>query len=244
MNTKIVGIIPARLASTRLPNKPLLDIAGKPMIQHVYDRASASSLLDSVLVATPDVEILRCVESFGGRAVLTSHAHTSGTDRLAEVARTLDADIIVNIQGDEPLLDCAAIDMLARAMSDDPSVCMSSMMAALHPDEACDPSVVKVVIDLRGFALYFSRSAIPFPRAADEVQAKKHIGIYAYRREFLIALSEMAPTPLERAESLEQLRVLENGYSIKMVQWTGAPPMSVDTPDDLSLVRKICAGER
>lgn len=241
---RCVGIIPARLAATRLPNKPLLDIAGKPMIQWVYERAQAASLLCEVMVATPDEEIAQAVEAFGGKAVMTSPAHRSGTDRLAEVARVLDADVIVNIQGDEPLLDPQAIDLLARTMIESPDVPMASMMCPISGEhEESDPAVVKVVTDRQGFALYFSRARIPFPRDPDSAQVRKHIGIYAYRCDFLIAYSGMEPTPLERAESLEQLRALENGYKIKMVE-TDASPTSVDTPEDLDRVRMILGAGR
>ncbi len=237
--TRCVGIIPARLAATRLPNKPLLDICGKPMIQWVYERAQAASLLDEVMVATPDEQIFDAVEAFGGKAVMTSAAHRSGTDRLAEVARTLETDVIVNIQGDEPLLDPKAIDLLTQTMIESPDVPMGSMMCPISDEhEENDPAVVKVVTDRNGLALYFSRSRIPYPRHAEAAQACKHIGIYAYRRDFLIAYSEMEPTPLEQAESLEQLRALENGFRIKMVQ-TDFSPTSVDTPEDLERVRRI-----
>ena len=236
---RTIGIIPARLAATRLPNKPLLDIAGKPMIQWVYERASGASLMDEVMVATPDEEIFKCVEAFGGKAVMTAPGHRSGTDRLAEVARVIEADLIVNIQGDEPLLDSNAIDLLVQAMIDSPSVPMGSLMCPLKDaHEEDDPAVVKVVTDIEGFALYFSRAKIPYPRDPEAASAYKHIGIYAYRREFLIAFAGLAPTPLERAESLEQLRALENGYRIKMVE-TSFSPTSVDTPEDLERVRKI-----
>lgn len=235
----IIGIIPARLAATRLPDKPLLDIAGKPMIQWVYERASSASLLDEVMVATPDEEIFKCVESFGGKAVITAPGHRSGTDRLAEVARVIEADIIVNIQGDEPLLDPDAIDLLVQAMIDSPNVPMGSLMCPLtDAREADDPAVVKVVTDREGFALYFSRSKIPYPRDPAAAPVQKHIGIYAYRREFLIAFAGLSPTPLEQAESLEQLRTLENGCQIKMVE-TNFSPVSVDTPEDLERVREI-----
>ena len=241
---KSVGVIPARMAATRLPNKPLLDIAGKPMIQWVYERARAASLLDDVLVATPDEEIRRCVERFGGRAVMTSHAHRSGTDRLAEVARNLDADIIVNIQGDEPLLDPAAVDSLVKAMAQAPDVPMGSLMCPLADErEEDDPDIVKVVADRQGFALYFSRARIPYPRHPEAARVYKHIGIYAYRREFLVEFAGLEPTPLEKAESLEQLRALENGYRIKMVE-TSFSPISIDTPEDLERVRRLLNVER
>ena len=238
---KVIAIIPARLAATRLPNKPLLDIAGKPMIQWVYERAKGVTLLDDVLVATPDEEIFECVESFGGKAVMTSPAHRSGTDRLAEAAENLDADLILNIQGDEPLLDPGSIEALAEKMMRLPDAPMGSLMCRLEAEEEDNPAVVKVVTDKEGFALYFSRARIPYPRDREAAEARKHIGIYAYRRDFLLAFPNMEPTPLERAESLEQLRALENGYKIMMVE-TDFSPTSVDTPEDLERVRKTLGG--
>ncbi|MHB1001841.1 MAG: 3-deoxy-manno-octulosonate cytidylyltransferase [Armatimonadota bacterium] len=240
---RIVGLIPARLAATRLPNKPLLSIAGKPMIQWVYEHASQASLLDEVIVATPDEEIRQCVESFGGRVEMTSHAHRSGTDRLAEAARRIDADIVVNIQGDEPLLDPATIDLLAEAMIRDPDIPMASLMCSIcNNQEEDDPSVVKVVTDTQNIAMYFSRFNIPFARDSGHVSVKKHIGLYAYRLHFLLTFANLEPTPLERTESLEQLRALENGYRIKMVE-TNFSPTSVDTPEDLECVRSILEGQ-
>ena len=239
---RTIGIIPARLAATRLPNKPLLDIAGKPMIQWVYERAQGAGLLDDVIIATPDDEVRRRVESFGGKAVMTSAEHCSGTDRLAEAARALEADVILNIQGDEPLLDPAAVDLLIEAMAEDPDVPMGSVMCPLEDGEEEDPAVVKVVTDRQGFALYFSRARIPYPRVPEAARVRKHIGIYAYRRDFLIAFAEMERTPLEKAESLEQLRALENGYRIKMVE-TSSSPISVDTPEDLERDSQILSVE-
>jgi len=235
---KTIGIIPARLAATRLPNKPLLDIAGKPMVQWVYERAKSARMLDDVLVATPDEEIFARVESFGGKAVMTSPAHRSGTDRLAEAAESLDADLILNIQGDEPLLDPGSVDALAEAMMRYPDVPMGSLMCRLETEEEDNPAVVKVVTDQQGFALYFSRAGIPYPRDREAAEPRKHIGIYAYRRDFLLAFPNMPQTPLETAESLEQLRALENGYKIMMVE-TAFSPTSVDTQEDLEHVRKI-----
>lgn len=234
-----IGVIPARLAATRLPNKPLLDIAGKPMIQWVYEHARESRLLSDVLVATPDQAICDAVESFGGTAVTTSSEHRSGTDRLAEAVQWAGcppADVIVNIQGDEPLLDPVAIDLLAEAMIADPAIPMASLMCPLLPDEEDEPSVVKVVTDLNGFALYFSRARIPYQRSP--AGAWKHIGLYAYTRDFLLTFPALPPAPLETAESLEQLRALENGYRIRMVE-TDFTPTSVDTPEDLEKVRCI-----
>ena len=235
---KAIGIIPARLAATRLPNKPLLDIAGKPMVQWVYERAKSARMLDDVLVATPDEEIFARVESFGGKAVMTSAAHHSGTDRLAEAAESLDADLILNIQGDEPLLDPGSVDALAEAMMRYPDVPMGSLMCRLEAEEEDNPAVVKVVTDQQGLALYFSRARIPYPRDREAAEPRKHIGIYAYRRDFLLAFPNMPPTPLETAESLEQLRALENGYKIMMVE-TAFSPTSVDTQEDLDKVKQI-----
>jgi len=241
-SARAVGIIPARLAATRLPNKPLLDIAGKPMIRWVCEHASRAHLLDDVIVATPDDEIRRCVESFGAKAVMTSEMHRSGTDRIAEAAQDIAADIIVNIQGDEPLLDPHAVDALVRAMLDDPTAPMASLMCRLAaPEEAENPAVVKVVTDREGFALYFSRSWIPFPRHPEDSAIRKHIGIYAYRRDFLLNFARLDPTPLEKTESLEQLRALEHGHRIRMVE-TSFSPTSVDTPEDLETVRRIAGG--
>ncbi len=236
---RIAGLIPARLAATRLPNKPLLDIAGKPMIQWVYEHALEADLLDEVLVATPDEEIFQCVESFGGKAIMTSPLHKSGTDRLAEAARKISANIIINIQGDEPLLESSTINMLAEAMLSEPNVPMASLMCKISdPREEEDASVVKVVVDAKQMALYFSRSKIPYQRCETSAVVNKHIGVYAYRLDFLLAYANMEQTPLEIAESLEQLRALENGCKIKMVE-TSFSPTSVDTHDDLLYVKNI-----
>ncbi|HEX2952052.1 MAG TPA: 3-deoxy-manno-octulosonate cytidylyltransferase [Armatimonadota bacterium] len=239
----IVGIIPARYASTRFPGKPLADIAGRPMIQHVYDRVCRASLIDEVMVATDDQRIFDAVRRFGGEVIMTSPDHQTGTDRLAEVAKRLSAvEIIVNIQGDEPLIDPDAIDAVAAPLRDDPTIPMCSVMAPM-PDaiRSWDANVVKVVTDLQGFALYFSRAPIPSPREALTGPGpwKKHIGLYAYRRDFLLTLTELAPTPLEKLEKLEQLRVLENGYRIKMVERTEDSSIGVDTPEDLERVRAV-----
>lgn len=238
----VVGMIPARMAATRLPGKPLLDIAGKPMIQWVYEHAASSRILAEVIVATPDQEIRRCVEEFGGKSVITSPYHRTGTDRLAEAARNIEADIIVNIQGDEPMLGSATLDTLVQAMLDSPDAPMVSLMCLIaNEQEEIDPAVVKVVVDQKGWALYFSRARIPFPRHPEAVAVRRHIGTYAYRREILLTLATLRPTPLEQAESLEQLRALEYGYRIKMVE-TKSAPISVDTIEDLQRVREIFTG--
>ena len=243
----IIGIIPARYASTRFPGKPLALIAGRPMIQHVYERACRASRLEEVLVATDDPRIFDAVRAFGGEAVMTSPDHPTGTDRLAEVARRLtSAEIIVNIQGDEPLISPEAIDAAIVPMQQDPALPMTSLMAPL-PDftRAWDSNIVKVVTDLQGYALYFSRAPIPSPR--DGVTGagpwKKHIGLYAYRRDFLLAFTALPPSPLEGIEKLEQLRALEHGYRIKMVERAEDASIGVDTPEDLERVRALVEGK-
>jgi len=237
---KVIGIIPARLAAVRLPNKPLLDIAGKPMIQRVWERSRAAAGLHDLLVATPDPEIVAAVEAFGGSAVLTSDRHRSGTDRLAEAAANLEeAEIIVNIQGDEPLIEADCIDRAIAPLRVDRRLPMTSLMCPCPPEELDNPATVKVVCDRAGEALYFSRARIPFPRNPEgRAIVMQHIGLYAYRRDFLLRFAALPPTPLEQTESLEQLRVLEHGYSIRMVEVARAP-LSVDTPDDLERVRAM-----
>jgi 3-deoxy-manno-octulosonate cytidylyltransferase (CMP-KDO synthetase) len=238
---KAVGIIPARYHSTRLPGKPLSDIGGKPMIQHVYENALRASVLDGVIVATDDRRIVAAVEGFGGRAVMTSADHPTGSDRIAEVARGLAAEIVVNIQGDEPFVSPRMLEEVVAPLEEDPELPMSTLMNEIPEELFGDPSVVKVVTDLKGNALYFSRSLIPYPRNRKGHKAYEHIGIYAYRREFLLAYTALAPTPLERLESLEQLRVLEHGYRLKVVltQAEDYLPLSVDTPEDLEKARRL-----
>ncbi len=236
--TKVIGVIPARMASTRLPGKPLLTIAGKPMIQWVWERASQARSLHELYIATPDPQILQSAESFGARALLTSHAHRSGTDRVAEVARLTDGDIYVNIQGDEPLLEPTAIDRAVQPLLDDPTVMMSSLYCYAQPEEYEKPTVVKVVVDQKGDALYFSRSRIPYPRMTTDYPVLKHIGLYVYRRSLLLQFAQWEPTPLETTEALEQLRVLEHGYRIRMVYFEHAS-IAVDTEADLAKVRAL-----
>ncbi|HSV75130.1 MAG TPA: 3-deoxy-manno-octulosonate cytidylyltransferase [Chthonomonadales bacterium] len=238
-NDRAVGIIPARLAATRLPDKPLLLIGGKTMIERVWERARRARSLAEVAVATPDEAIARVVERFGGRAIMTAHAHRSGTDRVAEAAGSMEADIVVNIQGDEPLLEAETIDRAVEPLIEDPSIAMSSLMCPCPPEEIDRPSTVKVVADLAGNALYFSRSTIPFLRdPLGGARVRQHIGLYAYRRERLLELSALAPTPLERTEGLEQMRALEHGLRIRMVEVASAP-LSVDTPEDLERARLL-----
>ena len=237
---KILCVIPARYASTRLPGKPLKDVAGKPMICRVYDRASQAKTLSGVVVATDDERILRAVEDHGGRAMMTAKDPPTGTDRLAEVAEAYpDVDLIINVQGDEPLIEPSLIDELGRAFDGDAELQMATVMTPMEDEaEQKNPNNVKVVTDKNGCALYFSRSLLPYPRNDAGTPVYKHIGIYAYRRDFLLAYAKMTPTPLERAESLEQLRALENGYKIKCIR-TNARFVGVDTPEDLAKVNEI-----
>ncbi|MEN6356257.1 MAG: 3-deoxy-manno-octulosonate cytidylyltransferase [Armatimonadota bacterium] len=236
---KATVIIPARMGATRFPGKPLVDICGKPMVQWVYERASQAESVDRVIVATCDKEIIDAVESFGGEAVMTSDKHRSGTDRLAEVADALDSELIVNVQGDEPLIDPKSIEHAIRPFDEEPDLNMSSLMVPIDSESAKDPNLVKVVVTLDNYALYFSRSPIPFERKPLVGRSiYGHVGLYAYTRQFLLQFAAMEPTPLEMAESLEQLRVLEHGYRIKMVEIADAP-MGVDTQDDLERVRAV-----
>ncbi len=239
MKNKVLCVIPARYASTRLPGKPLKDIQGKPMIVRVYERArEARRLLDTV-VATDDERIKAALEAAGGKAVMTRSDHPTGTDRLAEVAEKYpDVDTILNVQGDEPLIDPALIDELAAAFDEDEELAMATVATPIEDEaERDNPNNVKVVLDKQGYALYFSRSRIPYPRKAG-APVYKHIGIYAYRRSFLLAYAKMAPTPLETSESLEQLRALENGYRIKVIT-TDRKFVGVDTEEDLKRVNEI-----
>ena len=231
-------IIPARMSATRFPGKPLADICGKPMIQWVYERASMAKGVSQVMVATCDSEIIDAVKSFGGEAVMTSDKHRSGTDRLAEAASGIDTDIVINVQGDEPLIEPSSIEMAAEPFEVCKDTQMTSLMVAADKTDAKDPNMVKVVVDKNGNALYFSRSLIPYERKELACKIYGHIGLYAYTKDFLIEFSKMKQTPLELTESLEQLRVLENGYKIKMIE-VDEKPFGVDTPEDLDRVRRI-----
>ncbi len=244
---KITAIIPARYGSTRFEGKALADICGKPMIQHVYERTSRSTLISDVVVATDDDRIVAAVRKFGGRAEMTSTGHETGTDRLAEVAAKLDSDIIVNVQGDEPLIEAAMIDEAIEPLITDASLLLSTLKSRIKTlHDFLSPNVVKVVTDWEGYALYFSRSPLPNFRdkwndlkdekfASGKLLSYKHVGLYVYRRDFLLQYSQMSPTYLELSEKLEQLRVLENGYRIKVVE-TSYESIGVDTPADLAAV--------
>jgi 3-deoxy-manno-octulosonate cytidylyltransferase (CMP-KDO synthetase) len=235
---KTAVVIPARYASTRLPGKPLLRETGKYLVQHVYERAALARRAGLVVVATDDPRIAAAVESFGGRVTLTRRDHPSGTDRVAEVAGELDAEIVVNLQGDEPLIDPASLDLLAGLLEADRAAEMATLAVPLRTAEAwADPNCVKVVADDAGRALYFSRSPIPFVRdGRPDFDARpphflQHLGLYAYRRDFLLRLASLPPAPLERLEKLEQLRALALGHTIKVgvVEHAGR---GVDTYDD------------
>jgi 3-deoxy-manno-octulosonate cytidylyltransferase (CMP-KDO synthetase) len=233
-------VIPARMASTRFPGKPLCDLMGKPMVRWVYEAAVNAGVGDQVVVATPDQEIIDRCRSFGADAVLTRMDHPSGTDRIAEVASQYPADVYVNVQGDEPLINPDSIRACARPLLEDSSIQVGSIYSECPENELDNPAVVKVVVDQQDFALYFSRHAIPFPRNPRAEPVKKHIGIYAYRREAVQAFATWKPTPLERTESLEQLRFLEHGYRMVMSEGAGSE-LAVDTPEQAEQVRAILA---
>ncbi len=260
MTPKVVAIIPARYASTRLPGKPILDIGGRPMVVRVAERARQVAAINQVIIATDDQRIFDAVTEAGEEApflevMLTSPDHPTGTDRLAEVAEKLDADIIVNVQGDEPLIEPATIEAALAPLLADSSIVMSTTSEPIESAaDLLNPNVVKVVTDPDGFALYFSRSPIPFPRAAVQQHGSleaalaaepallgryaKHTGMYVYRREFLLKYAKLPSTPLEQTELLEQLRALEHGYKIKVVK-VAHRSIGVDTPEDLERVREI-----
>ena len=254
---RVVGMIPARYASTRLPGKVLLDLAGKSMIQRVYERCEQAELLDEVLVATDDERVREAVEAFGGRVEMTDCEHCSGTDRLAEVASRIECEIIVNVQGDEPMIEPEAIDAAVRPFLSDDELQMGTIATPIEDlEEHLDPATVKVVVDGQGWALYFSRAAIPHfrldvggcepdgPRRhpVSGMTPLKHIGLYVYRREMLLWYAAREPLALEQTEGLEQLRVLEAGREIRVVV-VDYSPIGVDTPDDLQRVREMLGAE-
>lgn len=251
---KITAVIPARYASLRFPGKALAEIDGRPMIQHVYERAAQSKLVSRVIVATDDLRIANAVSAIGGEAVMTSTDHETGTDRLAEVAAGLDSDLIVNVQGDEPLIDPAMIDLALQPFLEEAGLLMGTVktrIKCLH--DFLSPNVVKVVTDNLNNALYFSRSPLPFFRdkwkdlkdesfCCGKLLCYKHVGMYVYRRDFLLKFAAMPPAFLETSEKLEQLRAIENGVKIRVVE-TEFDSIGVDTPDDLlkaeELYRKL-----
>lgn len=232
---RAAAVIPARYESTRFAGKPLAEILGRPMIQWVYDGVREARLVDRVIIATDDERIRDAAKSFGAEARLTSGAHGSGTERAAEVSQSIDNNIIINVQGDEPLVTGALVDSLVEALQDE-DVSMASLMARVYDlDLIANRNIVKVVTDRDAFALYFSRSPLPF-EASDFFY--QHIGIYGYKRDFLVRFAGMKPSRLERLERLEQLRALENGCRIKMVE-APSPTLSVDRPDDIIKVEEF-----
>ena len=255
--TKAVAVIPARYSSTRLPGKPLLEIAGKPLIVCVAERARSAATVSRTIVATDDTRIADAASSAGFDVVMTRADHQTGTDRIAEVAHNLRADIIVNVQGDEPLIDPATIDRAVNALLNDEAAQMSTTYEAIeNAADLLDPSVVKVAFDKDNHATNFSRNPIPFPHQAVDkygsleaalrqepallFSIKKHTGLYAYRREFLLEFTRWPQSENEARESLEQLRALDRGVKIKVIE-AASPSVGVDTPDDLERVRAIVA---
>jgi 3-deoxy-manno-octulosonate cytidylyltransferase (CMP-KDO synthetase) len=247
MSSQVVCIIPSRYESSRFPGKPLADLCGKPMIQHVYERVLRAKTVSLAAVATDDERIFTAVQAFGGRAVMTSARHRSGTDRIAEAVGTMalqDDDIIVNIQGDQPLFEPVQVDEVVGPLVEYDSVPMSTLIYQIvRKEEITHPNAVKVVFDRDHFALYFSRATIPFIRdIGKKAEYFKHHGIYAYRRGFLRIFTALPEGVLERLEALEQLRALENGYRIKVVI-TRYDSVEVDTPQELERVRRLITGE-
>lgn len=255
MKDEVVAVIPARYASSRLPGKPLADIAGRPMIVRVAERARQARLVSRVIVASDDIRIISAVKSAGFEALPTSAEHSTGTDRIAEVARNLSENIIVNLQGDEPLLSPTTIDAAVEPLMSDPELLMTTTCEPLgSARDLMDPNAVKVVVDACGNALYFSRSPIPYPRdfvlrygsLIDAISAEpalldsfnRHTGLYAYRRDFLLRFASMPRSPLEQLESLEQLRALEAGIRIRVVRCSERS-LGVDTPEDLERARRL-----
>lgn len=242
---KVVAVIPARYGATRFPGKPLAAIAGKPMVQHVFERVRQAKSVDRVLIATDDERILQAVAAFGGDALMTRPDHRSGTERMAEVAVQVPADVYVNVQGDEPLIEPASIDAAVEGLAADDSVNVSTICVPIREAaDIMDPNVVKVVVDFQGDALYFSRAPIPWVRDEKlrvEAQHAKHLGLYVFRRDTLLEFPTLPPGQWERLEQLEQLRLLENGYKIRVVE-TESDTVSVDVPADVAKVEAILAG--
>jgi 3-deoxy-manno-octulosonate cytidylyltransferase (CMP-KDO synthetase) len=241
--TRILGVIPARFASSRFPGKSLALIAGKPMVQHVFERASKARYITRLTIATDDERIAAAARRFGAPVTMTRSDHSTGTDRVAEVASADAAELIVNIQGDEPLIDPEAIDAAILSVLDDECAQMGTLKKRIDdPREVANPNVVKVVTDFQGKAIYFSRLPVPYVREQDAEASRlvrfKHIGLYVYRRDLLMSYSDLPVGPLERAERLEQLRALENGYSIRVVE-TDYESLGVDTPEDFDRVSQL-----
>ncbi|MDP3790347.1 MAG: 3-deoxy-manno-octulosonate cytidylyltransferase [Candidatus Omnitrophota bacterium] len=235
----VIGVIPARFSSARFAGKVLADLGGKPVVQHVWENARKSKMLDDLIIATDDERVLKAAENFGAKAVYTSPDQPSGSDRLIEVVNPLDVKVVVNVQGDEPMIRPEMIDDLARAVLDNKDVYMATLAKKIEDKtEISNPNVVKVVRDKNGFALYFSRSIIPYPRYDTISAYYKHIGLYAYTKDFLFQFKNLPKSYLEMTEGLEQLRVLESGYKIKVIE-TKFDTVGIDTPEDLEKARAI-----
>jgi len=236
----VIGVIPARFSSTRFEGKVLAKILGKPMIQHVWERAKQARLLDDVIIACDHESVAEAARNFGAKAVFTAKAHACGTDRISEVVNPIDVRIVLNIQGDEPLIQPSMIDSVAGALLDNKDITMATLMKRIEdPSLINDPNVVKVVVDRNNFALYFSRAAIPHLAANAEVAQPayfKHIGLYGYTKDFLFTYKNLPVSGLEKTERLEQLRVLEEGFRIKVIE-TKFDTVGVDTPEDLEKVK-------
>jgi 3-deoxy-manno-octulosonate cytidylyltransferase (CMP-KDO synthetase) len=238
MAMRVIGVIPARFGSTRMEGKPLVKIRGKSMIERVYEQAKKAQSIDELYIATDDERIRREAESFGAKVIMTSREHTCGTDRIAEAIQHLEGEIVVNIQGDEPLIEPTALDAVVKPMIADTSIQIATLITPIgNESEYQNPNIVKVAKDKYNFALYFSRCPIPYSREGDRTGVFKHIGVYAYRRDFLLTFAKMEQTRCEKMEKLEQLRPLENGYKIKLVE-TSYNPISVDVPEDIVKVEK------
>ena len=237
----VLAILPARFDSTRFPGKPLTPIAGKPMIQHVWERTRQAKSVDAVIIATDDERIRLACEAFGAEVEMTRKDHPTGTDRLAEVAERHDHDVIVNVQGDEPLIEGYVIDAAVEALMKDDLAAMSTIVHRAEPEAFDDPNRVKVVLDAAGFALYFSRAPIPYRRNDTGLAPLQHVGLYVYRREFLLEIVRLPRSPAEKTEELEQLRVLENGYRIRAAEIEGWTSIPVDVPEDVRVVEAALA---
>ena len=239
---KVVIVIPARYGSTRLAGKPLISLAGKPMIQRVYERAKLAEKADRVIVATDDERIVKAVEEFGGEARMTRTDHRTGTERVAEVAAHVAGEVFVNVQGDEPLLDPAAVDTAVNALLEQPAAAITTVATAIKtPADIMDPNVVKTVLDFENYALYFSRAPVPWVRdAASKIQVRhlKHLGLYVFQRDALLEYPTLPQGELERIEQLEQLRWLENGWRIRVAE-VEHDAVSVDVPEDVARVERL-----
>lgn len=243
---KVIGIIPARFGSTRLPGKPLKDLCGKTVLQRVYENAMQAKKLDDVIVACDDDRVFNEVYRFGGKAVMTAISHPNGSSRAAEVVKDIDADFVINIQGDEPFVVPGIIDELADLLLSTKGLYCVTLCTKVDPEEYSNPNVVKVVRDIKGNALYFSRSLIPYPRNEIENSVFEHIGMYGYSKDFLVTYAALTKTPLSEIESLEQLKVLEHGYSMMVYETKYVyNALSIDTIEDLKKARTlICDAEK